>query len=142
GSGPDTLEYVFPAKKEELEKYFGTPNIIVDKAHNEYLQIAITLGVPALLTYLFLLFVILKRAFQAEIIAAENEKILLTGLISSIVGYLIQAFFNISVVTVAPLFWSLLGITLAKSESYLKNAINKSSIGNFEELSKCILYKK
>lgn len=136
GSGPDTLEYVFPAKPDELEKYFGTTNIKVDKAHNEYLQIAITLGVPALLTYLLLIFVVLKRAFQAAKAVTGNDKILLMGLISAIVGYLVQAFFNISVVTVAPLFWALLGITLSKSESYLKNSINKTSHENFMENSR------
>jgi O-antigen ligase len=135
GSGPDTLEFVFPAKTDELEKYFGTSNIKVDKAHNEFLQIAITLGVPALLTYLFLLVIVLKRAFQAAKAVTGNEKILLMGLISAIIGYLVQAFFNISVVTVAPIFWALLGITLAKSELHLKNSFNKTSHGNTAENS-------
>jgi putative inorganic carbon (HCO3(-)) transporter len=131
GSGPDTFRYVFPNEDKEKKKIFG--NIIVDKAHNEYLQMAITLGIPALLTYLVLVFMVLKRAFQAAKKVMGNEKIILYGLISTICGYLVQAFFNISVVPVAPLYWSLLGITYATSSYYLRQ--RKSSSPN-EELYK------
>jgi O-antigen ligase len=123
GSGPDTFKYVFPNEDKEKQAIFG--DMIVDKAHNEYLQLAITLGIPALLTYLLLLLLIVKRGFQAAKRAKGKEKILLFGLLSAIFGYSIQAFFNISVVPVAPLFWSILGITSAKSEIYLKNNYKK-----------------
>ncbi|MGM0900254.1 MAG: O-antigen ligase family protein [Bacillota bacterium] len=121
GSGPDTFKYVFSATPDELQRFFGVPNIIVDKAHNEYLQIAVTLGVPALLLYLTLILAIINRAFQAVKFASEKEKIFIFGLLSAIFGYLVQAFFNISEVSVAPFFWCLLGITLAKSENCVKN---------------------
>jgi O-antigen ligase len=119
GSGPDSFEFVYPNNKKNKE-FLG--NSIVDKAHNEYLQIAITLGVPALLTYLGFLYFILRRGFQAVKLAEGNEKILLYGLIATIIGYLVQAFFNISTVPVAPIFWSILGITLAKSTIVINNA--------------------
>lgn len=116
GSGPETLQYIFP----ETPEYKGQ---IVDKAHNEYLHMAITLGVLAMLTYLLLVAFILRRAFQAVRKADEKEKIILYGLISAIGGYLVQAFFNISVVPVAPFFWAILGITLAKSRIILNNEL-------------------
>jgi O-antigen ligase len=119
GSGPDTFKYVFPNEDKDKKAIFG--DMIVDKAHNEYLHFAITLGVPALLFYFFLLVLIVKRGLQAVKRAHGEEKILMFGLLSAIFGYLIQAFFNISVVPVAPLFWSILGITLAKSEMFLNN---------------------
>jgi O-antigen ligase len=135
GSGPDTFRYVFPSTPEEREQYLGNRFMIVDKAHNEYLQLAITLGVPALILYLSLIAFVIRKAFQAIRIASDNEKIILYGLLSAILGYLVQAFFNISVVSVAPFFWVLLGITLAKSAKCLKqnvehyeyNSINKSA---------------
>ncbi|WP_223591136.1 O-antigen ligase family protein [Neobacillus bataviensis] len=132
GSGPDTFEFVFKASPEELQEFFGTPNITVDKAHNEYLQIAITLGTPALLTYLLFIFVIFRRAFKAVRQAEGNEKLILSGLIATIIGYLVQAFFNISTVPVAPIFWAILGITMAKSEYILKNA---NAVHSFEEVT-------
>ncbi|MDN3018497.1 O-antigen ligase family protein [Paenibacillus sp. BSR1-1] len=132
GSGPDTFEFVFKASPKELQEFFGDPNITVDKAHNEYLQIAITLGTPALLTYLLFIFVIFRRAFKAVRQAEGNEKLILYGLIATIIGYLVQAFFNISTVPVAPIFWAILGITMAKSEFILKNA---KAVHQFEEVT-------
>lgn len=120
GSGPDTFKYVFPATPEEREQYLGNRNMIVDKAHNEYLQIAITIGVPALILYMILTLVVLTKAFQAAKVAPEREKILLYGLVSAIFGYLVQAFFNISVVSVAPYYWAILGVTLALSAKQLQ----------------------
>ena len=123
GSGPDSFEFVYPNNKKNKE---FLSNTIVDKAHNEYLQIAITLGTPALLTYLSFLFLILRRAFQAVKMAEGNEKIIIYGLIATIIGYLVQAFFNISTVPVAPIFWSILGITLAKSTIVINNSQNQN----------------
>lgn len=122
GSGPDTFKYIFPNDTKETKEKFGDQK--VDKAHNEYIQMAVTLGVPALLTYLLLVTVVLRKAFQAVKVVREKEKIILYGLISAIFGYLVQAFFNISVVTVAPLYWSILGITFGISTHHLANAKN------------------
>nr|WP_263325542.1 O-antigen ligase family protein [Neobacillus sp. Marseille-Q6967] len=121
GSGPDSFEFVFPDNQDKGE-FLGST--IVDKAHNEYLQIAITLGTPALMTYLLFLFFILKRAFKAVKLAQGNEKIILYGLTATIIGYLVQAFFNISTVPVAPIFWSILGMTLARSSKVINQAKN------------------
>jgi O-antigen ligase len=129
GSGPDTFEYIFPASEDELTKYFGTPDILVDKAHNEYLQTAVTLGIPALFTYFLLLSIVIRKAFQAVRHAEGQEKLILYGLISTIFGYLVQAFFNISTVPVAPLFWAILGITLARSSNVLKNIHSQNPTG-------------
>lgn len=78
---------------------------LIDKAHNEYLQIAVTIGIPALFIYLAFLATItlpkLKDIFK-------REKTFL--ILSIIISYLVQAFFNISVIGVAPLFWIVLGI--------------------------------
>ncbi|WP_053367491.1 O-antigen ligase family protein [Bacillus sp. FJAT-27245] len=123
GSGPDTFEYAYPNNDVESKEFFG--EVIVDKAHNEYLQIAITMGVPALLVYLGLVGIILVRAFKAARVVDEQPKIVLYGLICVIIGYLVQAFFNISVVTVAPIYWSLLGVTFGISTHYLEAAKGK-----------------
>ncbi|CAM3457844.1 O-antigen ligase family protein [Cytobacillus oceanisediminis] len=122
GSGPDTLGEVFPYNEEEYEQYFHTTNIIVDKAHNEYLHMAITMGVPALFAYLALIFTILYKAFRALHVAEGTEFIILLCFIASIIGYLVQAFFNISVITVAPYYWIILGITYRFAEDLLKES--------------------
>lgn len=78
---------------------------IVDKAHNEYLHIAVTSGVPSLLIYLQFLFNVLKVGFKRLSINSTYWP-----LFSAIIGYLTQAFFNISVVSVAYIFWIYLGL--------------------------------
>ncbi|HAG08467.1 MAG: O-antigen ligase-like protein [Desulfotomaculum sp. 46_296] len=94
GVGPDSLIYAM----------LKTPiNEIADKAHNIYLEIAVTMGVFALASYLAFLSFFLKKW--------KNE-IGLT-LFAMIAVYLIQGFSNIDVVPIMPLFWIALGLSLA-----------------------------
>jgi O-antigen ligase len=136
GSGPDTFPFVFEATPEERQQYFGTTSINVDKAHNEYLQMAITLGTPALLTYLIFLLVIIRKAFKATKLSDGRDRIIIYGLIGTIGGYLVQAFFNISTVPVAPIFWGILGITLFKSSSIIKKQLEENSHDEAKDLYK------
>ena len=79
-----------------------------DKVHNEYLQILITEGVFALGAYLvFYIFVIRKGIKNIK----KNDKIYL---LLPVVGYLVQAFFNISVIEVAPIFYLSMGLLYSK----------------------------
>ncbi|QBP40757.1 O-antigen ligase family protein [Paenisporosarcina antarctica] len=110
GSGVDTHAIIFPATSDELEEYFNNRTIMVDKAHNEYLQIAVTIGIPALLVYILLLFKVYRKAFQALKGANKQQKNIIFTLLAVITGYLVQAIFNISVVSVAPILWMFLGI--------------------------------
>lgn len=99
GSGPDTFDIVF-------EKRFG--NIYrakIDKAHNEYLQTAVTMGIPETILYIAFLSLIIYGAFKKV-----NKNIYIVPILMSAAGYMIQAFFNISVVSVAPIYWAFLGI--------------------------------
>lgn len=90
---------------EESFEFIKAHNDIPDKAHNEYLQIAVTLGIPALIAYLIFLGMIiipnLKYIFKQKYIFI---------LLSIIGSYLVQAFFNISTIGIAPIFWLTLGI--------------------------------
>lgn len=83
-------------------------NLIYDKAHNEYLQILVTEGVFTLISYLSLYGIVvldgLKKMFKKD-----NLCFLLP-----VVGYLIQAFFNISVIEVAPIFFITLGLLVER----------------------------
>jgi O-antigen ligase len=114
GSGPDTFAHAFPNLTEEVKPYFN--NIIVDKAHNEYLQMAITLGIPALIVYLLSLYEIIRFNFMRYMREQElnHLKIFSILFVIVIISYMIQAFFNISVVSVAPLYWMLLGLAYIK----------------------------
>lgn len=79
--------------------------IIFDKAHNEYLHIAVTTGVPALMAYLYFVLNIVIKAIKNV-----GKNIMIIPLLCSVIGYLVQAFFNISVVSVAYVYWIALGM--------------------------------
>jgi putative inorganic carbon (HCO3(-)) transporter len=78
--------------------------VMFDKAHNEYLQILVTQGIFALISYLLLYGYSLYKGFKRSFKYKE------VYLVLPIIGYLVQAFFNISVIEVAPIFFMALGL--------------------------------
>lgn len=78
---------------------------IFDKAHNEYLNIAVSSGIPSLIIYLALIMQILQIGSRRIKHIADYWPLL-----AAVAGYLVQAFFNISVVSVAYIFWVFLGL--------------------------------
>lgn len=93
GSGLDTFGWVYPDQG----------SVFYDKAHNEYLQLLVTSGVYTLITYL----VLLSNIFIDGV--RSNNK-LVWILLVTFVGYVLQAFLNISVVNVAPIFYMIMGM--------------------------------
>ncbi len=91
---------------DRVYAYAKDYRIVQSKSHNEYLEIAVTTGIPSLIVYLLAIFSIwevnLRKMFKSKIS-------LIFAL--SIGSYLLQAFFSISVIMVAPAFWFILGIS-------------------------------
>lgn len=116
GVGPDSLLYEFKDKQYHIAGNKDILNCVnVDKAHSEYLQIAVTTGIPSLVVYMCLISCICVRLFKVVIKSIKqktdnknNEYIIMT--LIAIISYLAQAIGNISVVQVAPIFWTMLGI--------------------------------
>ena len=113
GSGPDNYPISFP-QDDLLAKAntFYDPNTIVDKPHNFYLQIATNTGVISLLSFLALLgiYIISSLKLYSKIIYDSIDKYMGASILISIIGYLFAGLFNDSIVSVAPLFWILLGL--------------------------------
>lgn len=113
GAGPDNFAEVFPQQK--YREFAGNKNQIVDKAHSEYLQLGVTAGIPALIIYLSLIIYILYKLKPKAVqkIELDNKeglsKFIRLTLFFSILAYVLQAVLNISVITVAPVFWTILG---------------------------------
>jgi len=112
GTGPENLKSVLNAEyKKELNAYYRMKGATIDKAHNEYLHIAAVTGIPSLIIYLTLLVLIFwKNILQFRV---DTIKLIL-GI--TVLGYLAQAFSNISVIAVAPLFWVTLGYFSSESK--------------------------
>ncbi len=106
GVGTDNLAQGFiDNPNDELIKFVEKYHSLPDKAHNEYLHIAATIGIPALIIYLTFIFMNLFK-HRKQLFSNSNTFIIS----SAIICYLVQAFFNISTIGVAPIFWFLLGI--------------------------------
>lgn len=119
GLGPDCLG------QEVLDNYITTdeyklyyPYQLVDKAHSEYLQVAVSTGIISLVIYLAILILVSAKLLKRYKLDKHNPNILAIGM--SVFAYLVQAAFNISVTHVAPLFWIMLGIALSVAEKGYK----------------------
>lgn len=113
GYGPETLEIVFKKFTMEYIKRFQEL-VSIDRAHNNYIDTAFTLGVVGLGAYLAIivsflsyLSTLLRRSGN------KSHKLLYLGILAGFCGYLINDLFIFSVVSVSPTFWSLMGLTVA-----------------------------
>jgi O-antigen ligase len=116
GGGPDTFAFRFP-QNDYIGKYYAydTPHMIVDKPHNLYLQIALNNGCIALLAFLAIMLIYIIDSIKLYSFKDYYEKEQILGSITclGVVSYLFAGIFNDSVVSVAPVFWIVLGVGIA-----------------------------
>ena len=116
GGGPDTFAFRFP-QNDLIAKYYtyDTPNMIVDKPHNLYLQIALNDGLIALLAFLTVMLIYIVDSIKLYALKKDYDKpqILGSATCLGVIGYLFAGIFNDSVVSVAPVFWIVLGVGVA-----------------------------
>lgn len=105
GVGPDCMNIA-------IVKYFARPGVfrydllrVIDRAHNEYLNAAVSSGIAAAVLYTAL--IVRSIASGIKGIRQDGE---IFGIFCAVCAYAVQAFFNISVVSVAPIFWIFLGV--------------------------------
>ncbi len=112
GSGADTFALVYP-NGDFVDKYNnGYDNMIISKPHCLYLQIAVQSGVLSLICFLVFyiwyfissLSLYFKQRIDNPLVAAGF------GILLGTMGYMISALANDSTITVAPVYWGLLGI--------------------------------
>ena len=125
GAGPDNFIYAFPQ-----DDYVGKLNnynkvyMVVDKPHNMYLQTAINTGVISLLALLILwcIYIISSLKLYWNINYDTLDKLVGSACLLGVVGYLVAGIFNDQIVSVAPLFWIVLGIGISTNSRIKKQA--------------------
>lgn len=94
-----------------LEPYFENYGLMagqyVDKCHNEFLQILVTMGLPALVSYVSLIV-----CAADDMICGSKTSPVHFAVMLGFFGYMVQAMFNISVIDVAPYLWIFMGLTV------------------------------
>lgn len=120
GYGLETLDQVFVERySTEMLDYYGQV-FSVDRAHNELLHIAVSTGIPSLMFYLGFLLFNIKSGLNNLI-----KDYRYYPFVTAVIGYSFQAMFNISVVSVAFIFWAFLG-------AISNNLLFDDSINNFK----------
>ncbi|MDX9916802.1 MAG: O-antigen ligase family protein [Gudongella sp.] len=114
GHGPDTYALHFP-HYDYVGKFKGFTNInqIVDKPHNMYLQMAVNTGILSVLALMALWGMYLFNSFKLYFKRPEyNTFTEAAGLSISlaVAVYLFTGLTNDSLISVAPVFWTLLGL--------------------------------
>lgn len=114
GYGPDNFLMVFPQEDYVGRFNVGTKGmlgIVVDKPHNMYLQTAINTGVISLLSLVAIWVMYLIDSFKIYIVGNMKcfAEYMGAAIFLSITAYLVTGIFNDSVISVAPMFWILLG---------------------------------
>src|SRR5436309_3091112 len=109
GWGLETLGTVFPYDRASLLQVFGPRPTIIDKAHNDLLQMAVSIGIPGALAYAAVWGLVAWSAGRTWRRAAEESRVLAAGWLAAIIAYLVQAQFSFSVVALAPIIWLLSG---------------------------------
>ncbi len=132
GTGPDTFAIQFP-QHDYVGKLraFGKVNQIVDKPHNLYMQIGINTGVVSLVAILvlFAMYFISSIKIYFKNKYEDNISYLGLAMFLAFCGYATAGMFNDSLVSVAPVFWVILGMGIACN--YLITKVKpKEVIGN------------
>ena len=101
GVGIDNFRNAFNSKLiDQISKN------IVDKAHNDYLQKALCEGIISGIVFIiFLLFIFFKGIYS-------KLSSIYCGILIAFTNYSIQAFFNISITRVAPIYFILIGLLI------------------------------
>lgn len=118
GSGADNYPIVFP-QDDFVAKMNSSwdvdANLLIDKPHNLYMQIAINTGILSLLSLLvsFSIYIISSIKLYNKMVFDSLEKYIGASVLIGVIGYLSAGMFNDSVTSVAPLFWLLFGLGIS-----------------------------
>ena len=115
GSGPDTFTVVFPQKDYVAASKMGYDRLTVTKPHNLYLQIGTQTGVVSLIAVLAFNIIYLLECLKLYWKQRAEGFLQYMGVavMVAVIGYLISGIINDSTITVAPVYWCLMGIGLA-----------------------------
>jgi len=111
GYGPDAHAEAMKVFNLEYCRKFNN-YVLIDRAHNNYLDIAVAQGLFGLGAYLSVIVTFMVWLWKT--ITRERErfrKIIYCCMFCSFCGYLVNDIFIFSVVSVSPTFWSLMGLT-------------------------------
>lgn len=114
GYGPETLRTVFaPVFPPQLVYYQGR-HVTVDRAHNLWLDLGMSVGLTGILAFAALLGVLGWRAWRGlRAVDDRGTRLTWTALAAAIVGHLVDLQFSFDLTAGATVFWLLLAMIAA-----------------------------
>lgn len=114
GVGVSNLSYIF-------KNYFVSDNTlspvfeenVFERAHNEFLHISMTTGIPSGISYTIMIFYTFKEVKQK----IKNNPSLIP-ITASLIAYVAQSLFSNSVISHSYIFWIFLGATIYQINSF------------------------
>lgn len=115
GSGPDNYPMAYPQNDVAGKLNYMGIYTIVDKPHNMYIQTGVNTGVLSLIALIALFIIYLIQSLKLYIKRFEYNYLNMigSGIFLGIVAYLATGLFNDQRVSVAPLFYVMLGLGFA-----------------------------
>ena len=110
GYGPDNLGARYLEAK-----------ITIDRPHNEIIQFAASLGIPAALLYIFAIGV----HFRSLFIHRKNLTTIIIGLFAVVFAYLVSSMFGNTMYYTSPFFFMILGLSGGMVKSHLSCSLQK-----------------
>ncbi|MDO4962884.1 MAG: O-antigen ligase family protein [bacterium] len=107
GVGYDNFYLVYKDNLDDVN--FNGVKIIVDKAHNTYLNMLVSSGILGFIPYILLLLTVF-------IIGLKEKTNINIILYSGFIIYSMQAFFNIDVIGITPIYYILMGLIVSSNE--------------------------
>jgi len=141
GTGADTYTMTYPQDDYVNKVYNGSQAAIAIRPHCFYLQVATQSGIPALIAVLVFYIWYFITSFRLYHTAAYQNgmEIIGVGLMLATFTYMIISFLNDSTVSVAPIYWVMMGMGVAVNEAVKKQHIQdlalavRSSAGSESE---------
>ena len=129
GSGADTFVFEFPQSDYVNLYNYGFSGQLMTKPHSLYLQIAVQTGLVSLIAFLvlYVMYFIASIRLYINCVFTNVYTVVGASILIGTTGYMICGIANDSSVTVAPIFWLLLGIGLAINQKVKKDLLCDNS---------------
>lgn len=118
GSGADTFVISFPQHDYVGFYNYGYMEQLITKPHSLYLQIAVQTGVVSLVAFLVFYMMYFISCIKLYINDKSNSKLTYIGIAIFVgtISYMVSAISNDSSITVAPVFWAMIGVGIAVNQ--------------------------
>lgn len=116
-------EPVFGYGPDNLGEQYAKVNIGTDRPHNEIIQFAASLGIPAALFYI----IAMINYFIVFIRKRKHVSIIEIGMFCTVIAYLVSSMFGNTMYYTSPFFFMILGLSAGRQKLLLEEELSPST---------------